>query len=135
MGIATGATAGESGSQNNMISNVNTEGEHFLHFGIIGTNLFERFKAFEGNNNNSSSGNNNNNNLPLPFLPSGFGGGLEGGFNPPSEGNARRLDPNVVALVNALTETNLRINHVERESNHIKLAEFGGQKQKILMNN
>ena len=54
----------------------------------------------------------------------GFGGGLGGGFNPPPGENAGGLDPNVAALVNTLTEANLRINHVERESNHVKLTEF-----------
>ena len=35
------------------------------------------------------------------------------------------LDPNVAALVNALTGANLEINHVKKESNHVKLTEFG----------
>jgi len=35
------------------------------------------------------------------------------------------LDPNVAALVNALTGANLEINYVERESNHVKPTEFG----------
>ncbi len=63
----------------------------------------------------SPPGNNNNN--PPPLLLLGFGGGfggLEGGFNPPPGGNAGGL------------EVNLKINHIERESNHIKPIEFGG---------
>jgi len=60
--------------------------------------------------------------LPL----SGFGEGLGGGFNPLPEGNAGGLDSNVAALVNALTGANLGINHIDRESNHVKLIEFGG---------
>ncbi len=105
---------------------MNTRGWHFLYFGTIGANPFRGFEVFEEDNNNSLLGNNNNNNSP-PSLPlSGFGGGLGEGFNPSPEGNARGLDPNVAVLVNALTGANLGINHVERESNHIKLTEFEG---------
>src|SRR6266542_1443930 len=126
--MTTGITAGGSNSQNNATSNMNTRGEHFPHFGTVGANLIGRFGAFGNNNNNSLSENNNNNNPPpLPLLlPPGFGGGLGGDFNPSSGGNAGGLDPNVAALVNALTGANLRVNHVERESNHVKLTEFGG---------
>ncbi len=47
------------------------------------------------------------------------------GFNLPSEEKVGGLDRNVTALVNALTRANLRINHIERKSNHIiKLTEF-----------
>ncbi len=60
--------------------------------------------------------------MPSP----GFGKGLEEGFNPPPEGNARGLDPNVIVLVNVLTGVNLGINHIERKSNHIKPMEFRG---------
>jgi len=52
----------------------------------------------------------------------GFEGEFGGGFNP--EGNAGGLDSNITALVNALIGANLKINHTERESNHIKLTEF-----------
>ncbi len=128
MRTTTGATAGGSNPQNNTTSSMNTRGGHFLHFGIIGANLMRGFEAFGNNNNNPPPGNNNNNNsLPPPSLPlSGFGKGLRGGFNLPLEGNAGELDPNVAALVNALTGANLGINHVERESNHVKPTEFGG---------
>src|SRR6266498_2461194 len=107
---------------------MNTGEGYFSHFGTVGANLIEEFGAFRNNNNNSSSGNNNNNNLPLPspILPLGFGEELGGGFNLSPRGNAKGLDPNVVALVNVLTGANLGINHVERESNHVKLIEFGG---------
>ena len=129
-GTITGVTVRGSNLQNNAINNVNTEGGHFLHFGTIGTNLFEGFGAFRNNNNNPLPGNNNNNN-PSPSLPPlGFGGGLGGGFNPPSGGNARGLDLKVVALVNTLTGANLRINYVKRESNHVKLTEFKGTEVK-----
>ncbi len=88
-----------------------------------------RFGAFRGNNNNlPSGGNNNNNNSPLPVSPLGFEEGLGGGFNPPSGGNVKELDPNVAALVNTLTGANLGINHIERELNHVKSIEFGGTK-------
>ncbi|SRR6266540_679286 len=121
------ATAGRSNQQNNATSNVNTRGRHFSHFGIVGVNLFGGFGAF-GNNNNPLSGNNNNNNppLPSPLPPLGFGRGLGEGFNSPSGGNAEGLDPNIAALVNALTGANLGINYVEKESNHVKLTEFEG---------
>ena len=38
MGTMTGATAGESGSQSNTISNINTGRGHFSHFGTIRAN-------------------------------------------------------------------------------------------------
>ena len=59
---------------------MNTKERHFLYFGTIEANPLRGFGAFENNNNNPPSGNNNNNN-PLPLLPSGFGEGLEEGFN------------------------------------------------------
>src|SRR6266540_7480159 len=123
MRMTTGATAGESSQQNNATSNVNTRGGYFPHFGTVGSNPIGEFEAFE---------NNNNNNLPPslpplpPLPPPGFGGGLGGGFNPPPGGNAEGLDPNVAALVNILSGANLGVNHVDRESNHVKLTEFGG---------
>src|SRR6266498_2200390 len=49
----------------------------------------------------------------------------EAGSTLPPGGNAEGLDPNVAALVNALTGANLGINYVDRESNHVKLTEFG----------
>src|SRR6266542_3119384 len=107
---------------------MNTGGGHFLHFGIIEANPLGGFEAFGNNNDNPPSGNNNNNNLPLPspLLPLGFGEGLGRGFNLPPEGNAGGLDPNVASLVNTLTGANLGINHVKRESNHVKPTEFRG---------
>src|SRR6266498_4262477 len=107
------------------MSTGNINRRHFSYFGIIGANLFEGFRTFGGGNNNSPSGNNNNNNNSLPsLLSSEFEGELRGGFNPPSRGNARELDPNVAALVNALTGANLMINHVEGESNYVKSTKF-----------
>ncbi len=53
-----------------------------------------------------------------------FKEGLEGSFNLLLGGNIRGLDPNVTALVNALTGVNLGINHIERELNHVKPTEF-----------
>ena len=131
MGITTGVMAGRSNPQNNTISNMNTKGGHFLHFGIIGANPFEGFKTFRGNNNNPPLENNNNNNL-LPSLgfEEGFEGELERDFNLPPRENAEGLDSNIVALVNALTEVNLKINHTKGEINHIKLTEFKGMEVK-----
>src|SRR6266540_5153149 len=126
--MITEITAGGSNSQNNATSNVNTGGEHFSHFETIGANPFRGFGTFGNNNNNNnlpSENNNGNNPPPSPLPPPGFGGGLGRGFNPLLEGNAGGLDLNVAALVNALTEANLGINHIERESNHIKPTEFG----------
>src|SRR6266498_2493774 len=124
MRTTTRATAGGSNQQNNVTSNVNTGGGYFPHFGTVEANLIRGFRTFGNNNNNNpSSENNNNNNSPsLPL--SGLEGGLGGGFNLPSGGNAGGLDSNVAALVNALTGANLGINHVDRELNHIKLTEF-----------
>src|SRR6266498_293358 len=78
-------------------------------------------------------------------LPPGFGGGFEGGFrggNPggppggpggppggggnPGNNNPGGLDPNVTALVNALTGMNIGGEYVPREGNFVKLGEFGG---------
>src|SRR6266542_2651024 len=128
----TRVTAGGSSSQSNATSNVNTRGGYFPHFGTVGANLIGGFGAFGSNNTNPPLGNNNNNNLlslppSLPLLsPPGFEGGLGGGFNPLPGGNAEGLDPNVTALINALAGANLGVNHVDRESNHVKLTEFGG---------
>ncbi len=104
---------------------MNTRGGHFSYFDTIGANPFRKFRAFREDNNNPPLENNNNNNPPL-LLSLEFGEGLEEGFNLPPRGNMKRLDPNIAALVNALGEANLRVNHVKRESNHIKLIEFGG---------
>ncbi len=117
MEITTEITVEGSGSQNSVINTGNTGGGHFPHFGMIGANLFERFEAFRENN--------NNNNPPLLSL-SGFKEGLRGGFNLPLRENAKGLDPNVVALVNALIGANLGINYVKRESNHVNPIKFGG---------
>src|SRR6266498_3256625 len=116
--MTTGATAGGSSQQNNVTSNMNMGGGHFSHFEIIGG-----FGAFGNNNNNPPPGNNNNNN-PSLLPPPGFGRGFGGGFNPLPGGNARGLDLNVVALVNALAGANLGTNHIERESNYVKPTEF-----------
>src|SRR6266540_6488712 len=97
--ITTRATAGGIKQQNNIASIGNTEEKHFPHFSTIGANPFGGFEAFRGNNNNPPSENNNNNNPLLLPLPE-FGRGLGRGFNSPSEGNAKGLDLNVVALVN-----------------------------------
>src|SRR6266511_3029943 len=125
----TRATAGGSSSQSNTTSNVNTRGGYFPHFGTVGANPIRGFGAFGSNNTNPPPGNNNNNPPPPPPLPPlpppGFGGGLGGDFNPPLGGNAGGLDPNVAVLVNALTGANLGVNHVDRESNHVKPTEFG----------
>ncbi len=127
MEMTTGTTVGESNSQNNATSNLNTRGRHFSHFRTIGANLFREFGTFGNNNNNPLSENNNNNNLSLPLLPlSGFEEGLKGDFNLPSRENAKGLDSNVTALVNTSTGVNLGINYVERESNHVKPMEFEG---------
>src|SRR6266498_1243828 len=107
------------------MSGKNTGGGYFSHFGTIGVNPFRRFGVFGRNNNNLPLGNNNNNNPP-PLLLLGFGGGLGRGFNSPPEENARGLDPNIAALVNVLIGANLGINHVKKESNHVKPTEFRG---------
>ncbi len=109
-----------------MTSNVNTRGGYFSHFGTVEANPIRGFGVFGNNNNNLPPGNNNNNNLPPSLPPPGFGGGLGGNFNLPPGGNARELDPNVAVLVNALTGVNLGVNHVKRESNHVKPTEFRG---------
>src|SRR6266542_3757380 len=123
--MTTEIIAGENKQQNNTTSNVNTEGGYFSHFGTVEAYLFGGFWAFGNNNNLPPENNNNNNSLsPSPLPSPGFREGLGGGFNLPSGGNAEGLDPNVAALVNVLTRANLGINHVERESNHVKPTEF-----------
>ena len=125
MGITIRATQGGSNSQNNITDIKNTKEGYFSHFSIIGINSFEKFGAFGGgnNNNNPPSENNNNNSLSL-LLPLGFGKKLRGGFNSLLKENVKGLDLNIAALVNALTEVNLKINHIKRKSNHVKLTEF-----------
>src|SRR6266498_2511056 len=81
-------------------------------------------------------------------LPSGFGRGFGGGFGggnpggppggpggpggPPGGGgnpeniNPGGLDPNIAALVNALTGMNIGGGYVPKEGSFIKLGEFGG---------
>ena len=125
MEITTGATAERSNQQNNATNNVNTGEGYFPHFEIVGANPFREFEAFENNNNPPLENNNGNNPLsPLP-LP-GFEEGLGGGFNSPLRENARGLNPNIAALVNALIEANLGINYVERKFNYVKPTEFRG---------
>ncbi len=110
---------------------MNTGGGHFPHFGTVGANPFGGFGAFRNNNNPPLGNNNNNNPLSPPLLPlSGFKGDLGGGFNPPPGGNARGLDPNIAALVNVLTGANLGINYVKKESNHVKLTKFRGNRSR-----
>ncbi len=87
-GITIRITAGKSNQSTNNTSNVRSLG---------------RLEAFRNNNRNNPS---------LLSLP-GFEGGFEGGFNPLPRRNPEGLDPNITALVNALTGANLRINHVE----------------------
>src|SRR6266540_3435505 len=126
--MTTGVIAEGSNQQNNATSNVNTGEGYFPHFGTVEANLIRGFEAFRNNNNPPLGNNNNNNPSLLPLLLSlGFEEGLRGGFNPPPGGNAGGLDPNVVALINALTGVNLGTNHVDRESNHVKPTEFGGK--------
>jgi len=49
---------------------------------------------------------------------------LERDFNLLPKENLEGLDSNVAALINALIETNLGVNYIKRELNHIKLIEF-----------
>src|SRR6266540_6155261 len=114
MRMTTRATARGSSQQNNATSNVNTRGGHFSHFETVGANQFGGFGAFGNNNNNLPLENNNGNNPPpSPLLPLGFREDLGGGFNSSPRGNVGGLDPNIVALVNALIGANLRINYIE----------------------
>ncbi len=101
---------------------------------MIEANSIKGFRTFGENNNNTPLRNNNNNNPLLPLSSPEFERGLGKGFNLPLGGNVRGLDPNVVVLVNVLTGANLGINHVKRESNHIKLTEFRKQRPRILTN-
>ncbi len=113
---------GRSNQQQNTTSVENTRGEYFSYFGTIRANPFEEFEAFRKNNNNNPfSGNNNGNNSPLLSLLLKFRGGLERRCHQPL---SKELNPNIAALVNALTEANLRINHAKRELNHVKLTVF-----------
>src|SRR6266540_3467475 len=85
---------------------------------------------------------NNTQNLP-PGFGGGFGGGFrggnpggppegppggppEGGGNPANINNPGGLDPNVAALVNALTGMNIGGGYTPREGNFVKPGEFGG---------
>jgi len=100
-------------NQNNNTNNIGSlrETEVFLYFSIINYNLFRGFKR-----------NNNNNNL-LSLL-SDFEKGLEGGFNLLLKENLKGLDSNIITLINALIEINLRINYIKKKSNYIKPIKF-----------
>ncbi len=52
MGTTTGVIVGGSNPQNNVTSNVNTGGGHFLYYGIIRANPVRGFGTFGNNNNN-----------------------------------------------------------------------------------
>jgi|SRR6266542_6749371 len=117
MRIITEAIIEGSSSQNNTASIGNIGGGYFSYFGTIGVNPIRRFGTFRENNNN-------NNNSLSSLLLLGFGEDLREGFNLPSEGNVGELNPNIAVLVNALTGANFEINHIKKESNHVKLTEF-----------
>jgi len=86
----------------------------FSHFSIVSHN----FEGFREDNNN------NNNNLLLLLSLSGFKKEFEREFNPLSGKNLKALDLNMIVLVNVLVEVNLKINHIEKKSNHVKLIKF-----------
>jgi len=82
---------------------------------------------------NNSLLNNNNGNNSLPLSINTFG--LRKGFNLLLNNNnspSGRLNPNVIVLVNALTEMNLTREYFSREGNFIKLTEFARTKTKDL---
>src|SRR6266540_4136148 len=116
VGTTTGATQGGSGTENPGNSTGGYNPPHSQGFGF-----------------------NNTQNLPPGFgrgFGEGFGGGNPGGNpggppggpgGPPGGGgNPGGLDPNVAALVNALTGMNIGGGYAPREGSFVKPGEFGG---------
>src|SRR6266498_3545473 len=127
VGTTTGATQGGSNTGNPG----NSTG---------GFNFFNNLYGNPGGYNPPHStgfGFNNTQNLP-PGFGGGFGGGNPGGNTggppggpggPPGGGgnnNPGGLDPNVAALVNALTGMNIGGGYAPREGSFVKPGEFGG---------
>ena len=136
-GTTTGATQGGSSIRNpenstrgfNFFNNLylNTEGFGYYGnlpqnqgFGFNNTqNLLPGFgRGFEGRNPGGS--------------PGGNPGGPPGGGNPANINNPGGLDPNVAALINALTGMNIGGGYTPRKSSFVKPAEFGRTETKDL---
>src|SRR6266508_3478343 len=128
VGTTTGATQGGSSTGN---SGNSTGGFNFFN------NLYGNTGGYNPPHSIGFGFNNTQN--PLP----GFGGGFRGGFGggnpggnpggppggpggPPGGGNPGGLDPNVAALVNALTGMNIGGGYAPREGSFVKPGEFGG---------
>ena len=125
----TGATQGGSGTGN---SGNSTGGFNFFN------NLYGNTGGYNPPHSIGFGFNNTQN--PPPGLGGGFGGGFGGGNpggnpggppggpgGPPGGGgNPGGLDPNVAALVNALTGMNIGGGYAPREGSFVKSGEFGG---------
>src|SRR6266542_621599 len=122
VGTTTGATQGGSGTGNSG----NSTG---------GFNFFNNLYGSTGGYNPPHSTGFGFNNIQNP--PPGFGGGFGGGFGrgnpggnpggpPGGGGNLGGLDPNVAALVNALTGMNIGGGYASRKGSFVKPGEFGG---------
>src|SRR6266540_6508447 len=136
VGITTGATQGGSSTGNPRNS---TGGFNFFN------NLYGNTGGLGFNPPHSQGfGFNNTQNLPSGFgrgFGGGFGGGNPGGppggpggpggppgggGNPENINHPGGLDPNVAALVNALTGMNIGGGYAPREGSFVKPGEFGG---------
>src|SRR6266540_328086 len=123
VGTTTGATQRGSGTGN--LGN-STGGFNFFN------NLYGNTGGLGYNPPQSQGFGFNNTQNPPPGFGGGFGGGNPGGppggpGGPPGGGgNPGGLDPNVAALVNALTGMNIGGGHAPREGSFVKPGEFGG---------
>ncbi len=112
VGTTIGATQGGSGTENPGNS---TGGFNFFN------NLYGNMGGFNPPHSQRFGFNNTQN--PPPGFGGGFGEGFGGGN---LGGNPGGLDPNVAALVNALTGMNIRGGYASREGSFVKPGEFGG---------
>ncbi len=148
VGMTTGTTQGGSSTENTE----NSTGR-FNFFNNLYPNI-GGFGYYGNPSQNQGFGFNNNiQNLP-PGFRGGFGGGnlegspgggnpggppgggnpggLPGGRGNPENNNPEGLDPNVIALVNALTGMNIGGEYAFREGSFIKPAEFEGTEMEDL---
>src|SRR6266540_1057192 len=126
VGTTTGATQGGNSTGN---SGNSTGGFNFFN------NLYGNTRGYNPPQNLGFGFNNTQNPLPgfgggfrggNPGGPPGGPGGPPGGGNPANINNPGGLDPNVAALVNALTGMNIGGGYAPREGSFVKPGEFGG---------
>ncbi len=141
VGIMTGATQGGSSIRNpgnstgrfNFFNSLYPNTGGFGNLGNLGSQLQNqgfRFNNIQNPPSGFEGGFGGGNPRRNPEGPPGRGsGGPPGGFgeeNPGNMNNPGGLDPNVAALVNALTGMNIRGEYASKEGSFVKPGEFGG---------